>query len=75
MKNKPVKKASNRHLVANLAVKRNCKAASAVAFRKVTLVFYLSYNSGCGHIIQLNRNLASKSRLTSNHDLARKILI
>ena len=25
---------------------------------------------GCGHTIELNRDLASKSRLTSNHDLA-----
>ena len=26
--------------------------------------------NGCGHTIELNRDLASKSRLTSNHDLA-----
>ena len=26
--------------------------------------------TGCGHTIELNRHLASKSRLTSNHDLA-----
>ena len=26
--------------------------------------------SGCGHTTELNRDLASKSRLTSNHDLA-----
>ena len=25
---------------------------------------------GCGHTIELNRDLAFKSRLTSNHDLA-----
>ena len=25
---------------------------------------------GCGHTTELNRDLASKSRLTSNHDLA-----
>ena len=26
--------------------------------------------NGCGHTTELNRDLASKSRLTSNHDLA-----
>ena len=36
----------------------------------MSLVTEVIYHSGCGHTIELNRDLASKSRLTSNHDLA-----
>ena len=34
------------------------------------LYTWVDRDNGCGHTIELDRDLASKSRLTGNHDLA-----
>ena len=53
----------------NISEDKNKISYSVSIGRTSKLVLVILTDIGCGHTTELNRDLASKSRLTSNHDL------